>query len=165
MDREELLRSARNLYENPGTNEALKFVLEETYPELKESEDERIRKELIKYLTHRAEVTGFIDEEKDCKRWIAYLEKQKEQKAEWSEEDEKLLDAMIDMATNSLYEPLCPRGKMIALLKSLRPKPQWKPSEEQMNDLDFIITALRKDYCDSMADFLESLYHDLQKLR
>lgn len=44
----------------------------------KESEDEKIRKELIEYLTHRAEVTGFIDEDKDCKRWIAYLEKQKE---------------------------------------------------------------------------------------
>ena len=78
MNREELLRSARNLYENPGTNEALKVVLEETYPELKES-DERIRKELIEYLTHRAEVTGFIDEDKDCKRWIAYLERQKKQ--------------------------------------------------------------------------------------
>lgn len=45
-----------------------------------EDEDERIRKELIEYLTHRSEVTGFIDEDKDCKRWIAYLEKQKEQK-------------------------------------------------------------------------------------
>lgn len=42
-----------------------------------EDEDERIRKELIEYLTHRSEVTGFIDEDKDCKRWIAYLEKQK----------------------------------------------------------------------------------------
>lgn len=52
------------------------------------SEDERIRKELIEYLTHRTEVTGFIDEDKDCKRWIAYLEKQKEQKPECDNETE-----------------------------------------------------------------------------
>lgn len=59
--------------------------------------------------------------------------------AEWSEEDEKLLDAMIDMATNSLYEPLCPRGKMIVWLKSLRPQNHWKPTEEQMRALRFVI--------------------------
>ena len=62
--------------------------IDEVFPELKESEDERIRKELIGYLTHRAEVTGFIDEDKDCKRWIAYLEKQKEQKPECDNETE-----------------------------------------------------------------------------
>ena len=57
-------------------------------PELAESEDEMIRKELIEYLTHRAEVTGFTDEDKDCKRWIAYLKKQKENHlGKYSEED------------------------------------------------------------------------------
>ena len=43
-------------------------------------------------------------------------------------------------------------------------RPHWKPSEEQMNRLASIITALRKDYCDDMADFLASLYHYLEKL-
>ena len=50
------------------------------FPQFAENEDERIREEIIGYLKHRAEVTGFIDEDKDCKRWIAYLEKQKEKK-------------------------------------------------------------------------------------
>ena len=54
--------------------------IDEVFPELKESEDERIRKELISYLAHRIDVTAFIDEGEDCKRWLAYLEKQKEQK-------------------------------------------------------------------------------------
>lgn len=80
MDREELLRSARNLYENPGTNEALKVVLEDTYPELKESEDERIRKMLIDvYKT--ADMGGEIfGKGITYKQVIAWLEKQKEQK-------------------------------------------------------------------------------------
>ena len=40
----------------------------------------------------------------------------------------------------------------------------WKPSEEQMNRLSSIIAALRKDYCDDMADFLASIYHNIKKL-
>lgn len=41
---------------------------------------------------------------------------------------------------------------------------QWKPSDEQMMRLTSIVAALRKDFCDDMADFLASLYKDLQKL-
>lgn len=40
----------------------------------------------------------------------------------------------------------------------------WKPSEEQMDRLFSIVAALRKDYCDDMADFLASIYHNLKKL-
>ena len=54
--------------------------------------------------------------------------------AEWSEEDEKMIDAMIDIVSGSFYEPLCPRKEMLAWLKSLRPS--WKPSEEEMKALD-----------------------------
>ena len=61
----------------------------------KDSEDERIRKELIEYLTHRSEVTGFIDEDKDCKRWIAYLEKQKEQKPVHTEDEKDFLEKEV----------------------------------------------------------------------
>ncbi len=43
-------------------------------------------------------------------------------------------------------------------------RPSWKPSEEQMNRLFSIVAALRKDYCDDMADFLASIYHDIKKL-
>ena len=40
------------------------------FPELKESEDERTRKEILDY----------IDKATGCKRWVAWLEKQGEQK-------------------------------------------------------------------------------------
>lgn len=41
---------------------------------------------------------------------------------------------------------------------------EWKPSEEQMDRLFSIVAALRKDYCDDMADFLASLYKQLKAL-
>lgn len=63
------------------------------------------------------------------------------QPAEWSDEDEEILDAMIDIVSNSLYEPLCPREGMLAWLKSIKNRgnfsksntnsPSWKPSGEQ----------------------------------
>jgi len=47
-------------------------------PDLKESEDERIRKELIEYLKQRSK-SGFNQEVKICNNGIAWLEKQGEQ--------------------------------------------------------------------------------------
>ncbi len=48
--------------------------------------------------------------------------------AKWNEKDKEMLDAMIDMVSNSLYEPLCPREEMLAWLNAPRP---WEPSKEQ----------------------------------
>ena len=213
MNREELLRSARNLYENPGTNEALKVVLEETYPELKEREDERIRKELKEAFESydiESEWNGI-----PIRSIFAWLEKQKEQKPaewseedrkmldaiikrysfpietdfsvfvgednlkdmreelgwlkslrpqlkyEWSEEDEEMLDAMVDIVANSLYEPLCPRDKMLCWLKSLRPQPHWKPSEEQIGALE---RAIVKTHTVDDIGILAELRDNLKKL-
>ena len=52
------------------TSEDRKQWLEELFPELRESEDERIRKEILNY----------IDKATECKRWVAWLEQQGEQK-------------------------------------------------------------------------------------
>lgn len=51
--------------------------LEKTFPELKESEDERIRKELISFL--QLSHPQFVGE-RNQEKWIAWLEKQDEQK-------------------------------------------------------------------------------------
>ena len=80
MTKEEAIKIVREnmhqSYDEGNIFEALKTLV----PELSEGEDERIRKEIIGYLTHRAEVTPFVNETKDCERWISYLEKQEEQK-------------------------------------------------------------------------------------
>lgn len=66
-----------------------KEVAEFVFPELKESEDERIRKELINFFSKGAEYDSSTNGIKD-RNIIAWLEKQGEQKPAWSEEDEKL---------------------------------------------------------------------------
>ena len=57
------------------------------FPELKESEDERIRKELISFLQSYDTLL--------TQKFIAWLEKQSEQKSTWSEEDEYILNETI----------------------------------------------------------------------
>lgn len=80
MKREELIQSARNLYNNPDTNEALKAALEETYPELKEDEDEKIREEIILFLKDASNCKTRVIDSETLAKWAAHLEKQKEQK-------------------------------------------------------------------------------------
>ena len=78
-------------------------------------------------------------------------------------EDERIrkemLDAMVDIVANSLYEPLCPRDKMLCWLKSLRPQPHWKPSEEQMEALNEAIN----EAADSSSIHLNSWRYNLLK--
>jgi len=87
--------------------------------------------------------------------------KAEQKPAEWSEEDKEMLDAMIDIVSNSLYEPLCPREGMLAWLKSLRPQPHWKPSEEQMDALKDVAYGT---YQNGDGPALRSLYEQLKKL-
>ena len=54
--------------------------LENAFPELKESEDEKIRKELLDYCKNRAEKYPNDPKYKNIGAWIAWLEKQGEQK-------------------------------------------------------------------------------------
>lgn len=56
-------------------------ILEKFFPELRESEDERIRKELIAFLKEDLETGGRAEETwsiSGLKRWIAWLEKQQD---------------------------------------------------------------------------------------
>lgn len=84
----EVLQKAKEEYNRLGElgNESMKRRFEIIFPELRESEDERIRKRLVEYFN------GFYDgfssgnnvnvrwEGLEVKKVIAYLEKQKEQK-------------------------------------------------------------------------------------
>lgn len=84
--------------------DSTKAVLENILPELRESEDERIRKSLRSYLRGLGEFE-YPDKE-TYNNWLAWLEKQGEPtlKAEqsdmqnlntWSEEDENILNNLI----------------------------------------------------------------------
>lgn len=53
------------------------------FPELKESENERTRKELVDFIN--SHLAGFPQ----CEKYIAWIEKQGEQKPSWTEDEEK----------------------------------------------------------------------------
>lgn len=99
--------------------------------------------------------------------WIAYLEKQKEQKpVEWSEEDEKMRNALWNLLHLHYSQDYAPTlvgieaGKFRNWLKSLRP--HWKPSEEQMEALKTAIHIFPVDAKNRKE--LESLKAQLKKL-
>lgn len=109
-----------------GCKEAMKVAvdaLKEAFPELAESEDERIRKGLVKLLTVAGEayVVNSTGIKKDS--YLAYLEKQKEQKpAEWSEEDKENLEKVIWYIEKGCKLIFQKPDKLISWLKSLRPQ-------------------------------------------
>ena len=62
--------------------------------ELKESEDKRIRKELISFVNNNGwKFTKITKEEKES--WIAWLEKQGKKKTKWTEEDDTIRRELI----------------------------------------------------------------------
>ena len=67
-----------------------KELMEKEFPELLESEDERIRKELISFITNR---DNWFPKEETKASWIAWLEKQGEQKS--IEQDTEVRDLWV----------------------------------------------------------------------
>ena len=148
--------------------ECAKELSETIFPQLAESEDEKVRKELIKIVSKfQPEVWKELSETPQSV-FIAWLEKQGEQKPAWSEEDEDML-----YKATVVVNRLCAKGeefvwsidtlkKVFYWLKSLRPQNNWKPSDGQMKQLGWIA----KQNKDSMiGKELMSLYQDLKKLR
>lgn len=236
MNRQKQIELAKRLIAT-GISEELVEVLHQQFPEIKESEDERTRKNCIHFLelqkAHHAD-TSEID---DC---IAYLEKQKEHKpaeyekpllskfeqaiydcawgkvtckpegetqeeyakrwaehlllmvrdwaddyidsqielakrkaydmgkadaekpAEWSEEDEKMIQSLILEIDKHVFFAGIESNKIINFLKSLRPQPHWKPGEEQMEWLESAVRlSTNKPH---IHGIIISLYEQLKKL-
>ena len=107
-----------------------------------------------------------VEVEKDGFGWmrlpeeIVEIKNGQKKPTEWSEEDEKMLSDCIE-AVGSMSI----RSDVKTLrdwLKSLRPQPHWRPSEEQMIYLKEAINKF--DFCDAENAGLQALYNDLQKL-
>ena len=170
----EALKRAKKFEEKYGGGYA-----EYIFPELAESEDERIRKEL------KEAFEAYDIESKwngiPVRSIIAWLEKQKKQKPGWSEEDEKMLDSIIKVVCGVGVQPNGLREKQVSFLKSLRPQyhgdvtmteaykmgleagkaSSWKPSEEQMEALKKV-TGNAVD-ADEYYPALATLYYDLKE--
>ena len=125
MTREEAIEVYNGLL-----NQKIKEAFEFFAPELAESEDEKTRKSLLAYIKGESKRL-------DTPKWIAYLEKQKEQKPAWSEEDKKLLNYAISMTDDAQVK---------RFLKSLRPS--WKPNDKDEERLIKTSIVFLKDFAD-----------------
>ena len=86
-----------NYFENKGN--LIDFVARHFYA-MGKNADEMTRKELIFFLKEEIKQCSIKEHAEKLKEFVAYLEKQKEQKpAERSEEDEKMLDSVIRIIT------------------------------------------------------------------
>ena len=97
------------------------------------------------------------------------LKKIEQQSAEWSEEDKAFLTVAIAVCNKYSHKDIA------GWLKSLKPQPHWKPSEEQMKALYSALNDAISLYSDKVSplyekisrthfNVLESLYNDLKKL-
>ena len=188
---DEALGRARNLMNQIQNNELIGFPdqFTEIFPELAESEDEKVRKEMLEFVSS-ADISEILDEETQA-RWYNYLQRQKEQKphrfcddtlkaidkareldeqeqkpAEWSEEDEENIESICSRLDSLLYtEDVVEKTNIvgeIAWLKSLRPS--WKPSEEQMSMLLAVINDPNNAGAESCQIALREIYRQLKKL-
>ena len=139
------------------------------FPGLKESEDERIRKDLIHDI-ESLPVQGVLTH-RPTSVYIAYLERQKEQKpAEWSEEEEKILMALHHAlncadAQNAIIKSGVDVTDVSDFLNDLCPQPHWTPSDEQMKALNRTILLANFGAEKERWDAMSSLYNDLLKLK
>jgi len=179
----EALERAKKILCNLGEGDGSIRDIETIFPELAESEDERIRKDLIGGLMWQRDnlksegphdnsliLPGFC---LTVGEHLAYLEKQKEQKpAEWSEEDTEMY---INVASslrgyacgleNEEHKKHIKKGLdwLETRFNSLRPS--WKPSEEQMAALLNAEGYLRAgDQYDS-ARIIARLYEQLKRIK
>lgn len=147
---------------------------EEILSELAESEDENIRKEIVDFICWEADRGSITTEQREkSNSWLAWLEKQGEQKpVEWSEEDEKRIEqicedlqcGMENRNANKLVRCLHYDEIIISnidWLKSLRSQKHWKPSLQQINALSVVIKHGQTDDIEA----LKELYEQLKKLR
>ena len=89
-------------------------------------------------------------------------------KLQWSEEDEKRRNNVLRLITEAndkwiKWQSSSPFSAEILWLKSLRPQPHWKPSEEQMEWLEQAV-RLSTDKS-TIHRIVLSLYNDLKELK
>lgn len=147
--------------------------LENRVPELKENEDERIRRELIDFIKDAKQSLEL--QERDNNKWqieqfeiyIAWLEKQGAKK--WSEEDTATISRAISIVKwtvngNPSYAIINKQGadELVERLDFIKERHTWKPSEEQMTALRRMKAAVAGEGV--VYNGLNSLYDDLVKL-
>jgi hypothetical protein len=122
---DEVIERAKDYYDEGKTLEYATDIVSYIFPELKESEDKRIRKDIVTYLKSILSNKKYGD--KFIEDWIAWLEKQGE-KAKYH-----------DICDKCVRQPTCQSD---CFLQQGEQKP-W--SEEEKGNIDIIISRLEVD--------------------
>lgn len=136
MNKDEAIQVIRSNY--PTGRNQLCEALETLIPELKKSDDEKIRKTLKSFFDSEISDYGNVEWRNGIRygEIVAWLEKQGEQKPTWSEEDEIELCTIINFLKNPSTAKSCPklRSNAIDWLKSIKdrvqPKQEWSEQEQ-----------------------------------
>lgn len=155
---DEGIEKLRDFYRDYDTVSRLIDVKEELanlFPELKESEDERIKKEMLTFFK------GFYDNQMvkavDVEPWIAWLEKQGEQNpTEWKGEDYGIYKSIIDDAVD---RDLALTATQKEWIRNLKPQPKQEWSKEDENTVASIISSL------SNPQLYPPTIHDIEWLK
>ena len=168
MDKKEAIEVLKKYQYDTEVREALECL----HPELKESEDERIRKAILELVKQSSHILNPMNQ----KSMIAWLEKQGsqnlanfsktckvEQNPAWSKEDEKMLDDAIGAVGAADYYTYDDKQEIENWLKALKDRYTWKPSDEQLKALDDFIYA-KYPNIERHEAAVKSLYNDLKGL-
>ena len=83
--------------------------------------------------------------------------------AEWSEEDENVYKTIMDDFNGITPMSKAYKLKAADFLKSLRPQPHWKPTEEQMEALNEIVDILAASPFLHQNDYLFNILKGLRE--
>ena len=146
----------------------LKSLKDRIQPQPKQewSEDDEVALKDVCDWLDRLSMTFVGNESIVCQeeiKWLKSLKDRIQPKVELTQLDKNILEAAIAfVAQNDHFN--CWRGvdkhTVLSALHSLRPKKQWKPSKEQMDALNDVISSRDIKY-----DVLSELWKDLKKLR
>lgn len=189
MTREEAIRRIKAWNLDPDDMEVLSVVI----PELAESEDERIRKQILDCFGTMRRQGCFPSKHKEqYDSWISWLEKQKEKRpltakeyhdkfdemygqykpnlveqkpAEWSERENKMLASAISHIVDSeCFDHFHDITKADIISWLKSLRPSWKPSEEQMEALKDAVKLYKDTHFENFHQRIESLYEQLKAL-
>lgn len=122
-------------------------------------EDENMRESTIDVLVNNT-MSGSEGDKVYSKEidWLKSLKPQPKQ--EWSDEDESCYSAILDVVNNDLGLIHTHRYWFKNIKYRIKPQNRWKPTSEQMDNLEYAINMVDK-CCENS---LQSLYNDLKKL-
>ena len=170
---DEAIGRAKKLYSNR--------IAEEIFPELKESEDEKIRKEIISILRNAYwtsnknrfnELVAWLEKQRDKDKLIQELG---EYKVKYTQEvlekyvnstsnkdDERLRKTAIDFLKDFAEQGYENAVECIDWLEKQGKKSSWKPSKEEM-DVLYSLSYITNEYDGHKEDVITYLYQDLKR--